>query len=125
MGLPQLMVNQRYRFAHQAIQVNVGHFRGGSTREVQQRIDDLAGPESLFGNLFQQNRLLHVATQLLGQHLGIGGDNGERRVDFMRYASGQQADGAKLIGLHQLALEFRTLRDVVEQDDAADLMAVF
>ena len=63
-----------------------------------------------------------VAGDLLGQHLRVGGDDGQRRVDFVRHAGGQQADGAELVGLHQAALQFVAVGDVVEDDQAADLV---
>ena len=58
--------------------------------------------------------------QLLGQHLRVGGDDGQRGVDLVRHAGGQQADRAELVGLRQLVLERDALGDVVDQDDAAD-----
>ena len=58
--------------------------------------------------------------QLLGEHLRVGGDDGQRRVDFVGHAGGQQADGAELVGLRELSFERDALGDVVDQDDAAD-----
>ena len=61
-----------------------------------------------------------VAAHLLGEHLRVGGDDGERRVDFVRDAGGEQADGAELVCLGELGLEGDALGDVVDEDDAAD-----
>ncbi len=66
-----------------------------------------------------------IFRHLLGQHLRVGGDHGERRVDLVRHAGGQQADAAELVGLHQALLEFGAIGDVVEDDQAADLLLVF
>ena len=65
-----------------------------------------------------------VAGNLLGQHLRVGRNHRQRRVDLMRDAGGQQADGAELVGLHQPALQFGAVGDVVEDDQPADLRHV-
>ena len=57
--------------------------------------------------------------QLLGQHLRVGGDDGERGVDLVGDAGGEQADGAELVGLGELRFQGDALGDVVDQDDAA------
>ena len=44
----------------------------------------------------------------------------KRRVDFVRNARGQQPDGAELVGLRQLRLQRNALRDVVDENNAAD-----
>ena len=60
-----------------------------------------------------------VAAQLLGQHLRVGGDDGQRGVDLVRHAGGQQADGAEFVGLRELGFQRHALGDVVDQHDAA------
>ena len=44
---------------------------------------------------------------LLGEHLGVAGDDGERRVDLVGDAGGEQADGGELFGLRELRFELR------------------
>ena len=61
-----------------------------------------------------------VSADLLGQHLGVAGDDGERRVDLVRDAGGEQADGGELFGLRELGFQLDAVGDVVDQDDAAD-----
>ena len=48
--------------------------------------------------------------QLLGQHLRIRRDHSQRRIDFMRHACGQQANGRKFVGLGKLRLPVRSAR---------------
>ena len=60
-----------------------------------------------------------IAAQLLGEHLRVGGDDGQRRIDLVRHAGGQQADGAELVGLRELRFERDALGDVIDKDDAA------
>ncbi len=60
------------------------------------------------------------SAHMLGQHLRVAGDDGQRRVDLVRDAGGEQADGGELLGLRELRLELHAVRDVVDQDDAAD-----
>ena len=99
-------------------------FGGRGAREIQQRVDDFAGAEGLLGDFFEQRGFFGVARNLFGEHLRVGGDHGQRRVDFMRDAGGQQSDGAEFVGLDQAALEFGAVGDVVEDDQAADACAV-
>ena len=56
----------------------------------------------------------------LVEHLGVAGDDGERGVDLVRDAGGEQADGGELFGLGELRFELDAVGDVVDQDDAAD-----
>ena len=114
------MLHQRQRLAHDFVQIHGDEFRGRGAREIQQRIDDLAGAEGLPRDFFEQRRLLRVARNLLGQHLRVGGNHRQRRVDFMRDARRQQPDGAQLVGLHQPPLQLGAVGDVVEDDQAAD-----
>ena len=52
-GLLQLVLQQRERLLDHAVQVDVAEGGGGGAREVQQRIDDLAGAEGLLGDLVE------------------------------------------------------------------------
>ncbi len=118
------MLQQRERFLNYAIQLHFGEFRGRRAREIQQRIDNLAGAESLPRDLFQNARLLLIFRHLLGQHLGVGRNHGERRIHLMRHARRKQPDTRKLVGLHQAALQFGAIRHVVEDHQAPDPLHV-
>ncbi len=120
----QLMLDQRQGFLNHPVQIHFHEFGGRGARKIQQRIDDLAGAEGLLGDLVEQLRFLLVAGNLLGQHLRVGGDHRQRRIHFVRHARGQQPDGTQLVGLHQTALQFVAIGDVVEDDQAADLLQV-
>ena len=119
-----MVIDQRHRVADHAVHFEIGVFGRRSAREVEQRVHDLTGAERLFGNLVEQRRLLIVAVHLLGEHLRVGRDHRERRIHLVGDARGQQADRAELIGLDELALEFRPVGDVVENDEAPDLLLV-
>ena len=60
-----------------------------------------------------------IAAHLLREHLRVGRDDGERRVDFVGDAGGEQADGTELVRLCELVFERDAFGDVVDQDDAA------
>ena len=57
---------------------------------------------------------------LLGQHLRVGRDHRQRRVDFVRHAGGQQSDRGELFRLRELRFQFDALGDVVDDHQAAD-----
>ena len=48
---------------------------------------------------------LIVGAMLLAEHLGVAGDDGQRRVDLVRDAGGQQADRRELLRLRELRLQ--------------------
>ncbi len=58
--------------------------------------------------------------QLLGQHLRVRGDHGQRRVDFVGDAGGQQSDGRKFVGLRELGFQLNALGDVVHDHQPSD-----
>jgi len=58
-------------------------------------------------DFFQYAGLLLVLGDLLGQHLRVCRDHGERRVDLVGHARGEQSDARQLVGLHKAPLEFR------------------
>ena len=123
-GFLQLMIEQRERLLNRLVEIDGAERRGGSAREVEQRIDDLARAEGLLGDLIEDLRFRGVFGHLLGQHLRVGGDDGERRVDFMRHAGGKQADAAEFVGLNKALFEFGAIGNIVEDDQAADLLLV-
>jgi hypothetical protein len=115
----ELVFEQRERVADDLVQVGVAELGGRGAGEIQQAVGDLGGAEALLGDLVQHRAQARIALQLLGEHLRVGGDDGQRRVDLMGHAGGQQADGAELVGLRQLGFQRNALGDVVHQDDAA------
>ena len=114
------MLEQRERVANDLVEVGFAELGGGGAREIQQAVGDLGGAEALLRDLFEHGAEARIAAHLLGEHLRIGGDDGERRVDFVGDAGGEQADGAELVGLGELRFERDALGDVVDEDDAAD-----
>ena len=102
----ELMFEQREGVANDLIQVGGAELRGGGAREVQQPVGDFRGAEALLRDLVEHGPQsivgVRVAAQLLGEHLRVGRDDGQRSVDLVRDAGGQQADGAELVGLRQL-----------------------
>ena len=61
-----------------------------------------------------------VATHLLGQHLGVARNHGQRSIHLMRDAGGEQADGGELSACVSCVSSCMRLGDVVDQNDAAD-----
>jgi hypothetical protein len=73
--------------------------------KFKKAVGDLGGAEALLDDLVQNRAQAGVALQLLGEHLRVGGDDGQRRVDLVGHAGGQQANRAELVGLRQLGLQ--------------------
>ena len=73
-----------------------------------------AGAEGLLGDLIQDDGFLRVFGDLLGQHLGVGGNHRQWSVHFVRHARRQQPDAAELVGLHRALFQFRPVGHVVE-----------
>src|SRR5258708_7221771 len=115
----ELMLEQRHRITEQLIQVDAGELRPAGAREVEQAVDDLGGAEGLLRDLFQHRREPFIAAHMFGQHLGVAGDDRQRRIHLMRDASSQQADGGELLRLSELSLQLNAVGDVIDQNDAA------
>ncbi len=115
----ELVLEQRKRVANDLVQVGGAELGGGSAGEVEQAVGDFGGAEALLRDLVEHRAEARVAAQLLGEHLRVGGDDGQRRVDLVGDAGGEQADGAELVGLGELRFKRDALGDVVDQDDAA------
>ena len=116
----ELMLEQRQRVADDLIEVGLAKLGGWGAGEIQQATGDLRGAEALLRNLFKHRTEASVTAQLLGEHLRVRRDDGERRVDFVSYAGGEKSDGTELVGLGELILEGDALGDVVDEDDATD-----
>ena len=116
----QRMRHEREGFFDDAIQVDVGEFPGSGARKVQKIIDDFAGAKRLLDDFVDDGVARITVRHLLRQHLDVVGDDGQRRVDFMRDARGQQSKGRQLLGLGQLFFHAVALGDVVEQQQAPD-----
>ena len=62
---------------------------------------------------------------MLHQHLRLRTDDGERRVDFVCDARGEQPDRRELFGLDELAFQIDPLRQIVQDHEAPDNAAFF
>src|SRR5580698_795684 len=120
LGYLELVLQQSQGVGDYFVHVDVTDLAAAGAREIQQVVDDLRGAEGLPRDLLEQASLLRISLQLLAQHLGVGGDYRQRRVDFMGHASRQQTDGRKFIGLRKLGFELDALGDVVHDDQAPD-----
>ena len=116
----ELVFEQRERVADDLVEVGLAELGGGGAGEVEQAVGDFGGAEALLGDLVEHRAEARIAAQLLGEHLRVGGDDGQRGVDLVGDAGGEQADGAELVGLGELGFERDALGDVVDQNDAAD-----
>ena len=99
----ELMFQQSERVAQQFVEIDARELRAAGAREVEQAIDDLRGAEGLLRDLFEHRGEPLIVAHVLGQHLRVAGDDGQRRVDLVRDAGGQQADGGELLRLRQAA----------------------
>ena len=105
------------------VEVDGDELGGGGAGEVEQAVDDLGGAEGLLGDLLKDRGEaggeLGAGAELLGEHLGVAGDDGERSVDLVGYSGGQEADRGELFRLGELGFELDAIGDVVDLDDAA------
>ena len=118
------MLEQRQHVADDGVEVDRRPLRrigGVGTRQREQAVDDARGAERLLLDLLEQLGARIARVGLLEQHLRVARDAGERRVDLVRDARGEQAERGHLLGDAQLLFELRALGDVLEDDDGARL----
>src|ERR1700675_4426846 len=123
-GLKRVLHESQGFFEH-GIQVHFDEFGRAGAGEVEKIVDDFAGAEGLLDDALDGFLPRIVGGDLLGEHLDVVGDDGERRIHLMRHAGSQQAEGSELFGLHHLLFEAHALGDVVEENQAAQTRAVF
>src|SRR5580698_10142218 len=120
LGHLELVFEQSERVGDYFVDIHIADLAATGAREIQQVVYDLRGAEGLPRDLLEQGGLLRIALQLLAQHLGVGGDDGQRSVDFVSHACREQADGGKLIGLGELGFEIDAFGDVVHDHKPAN-----
>ena len=106
----ELVLEQRKGVADDLVEVGVTKLGGRGAGEVEQAIGDFGGAEALLGDLVEHGAEARIAAQLLGEHLRVRGDDGQRGVDLMSHAGGEQADGTELVSLGELGLRARRAR---------------
>src|SRR6202158_1024047 len=115
--------NERKSFFDDAIDVDIGQLGGAGAREIQKVIDNFAGPERLLDDFVDDGVARIFVGHLLSKHLNVVGDDRERRIDFVRHTGSEQAEGRELLRLGHLLFHALALRDVVEEQEAADALA--
>ena len=82
-------------------------------RELEQVVDDVRRAEGLLLHLAQQVVARVVLRGVGEQHLGVRGDAGDRRVDLVRDARGEHAEGGEPLLLLERVLHRHAVGDVV------------
>src|SRR5712672_4373060 len=88
----QRVGDQRKSFFDDAIDIDIGKFGSAGARKIQKIIDDFAGAEGLFDDLVDNVVPGIILGHLLGKHLNVIGDDGERSIDFVGHASREKAE---------------------------------
>src|ERR1700730_11585385 len=78
-----LVLDQRERLLNHAVQIDGTELGARRSREVQQAVDDFAGPKSLFGDFLEHARFLLILRHLLGKHLRVTRNDREWRIHFV------------------------------------------
>src|SRR5712671_3265478 len=112
-------------FLDYAIDIDIGKFGGAGAGKIQKIVYDFAGPKRLLHDLIDDVVPRIIFRHLLGEHLNVVGDDGERRIDFVGHASGEKAERGELFGLAHLLFHALALGDIVEQQKAADALPGF
>ena len=122
-----MRLHERERFLNGSVEIDFGVNSRGEVREtVQHRELTISLARKVCdGDLVEDLRLARIVGDALGEHLGVARDHGQRRVDLVGHAGGQQADRAEFVGLHELFFELDPFGDVVEDDQTADRLEVF
>src|SRR5580692_834537 len=97
LGDLELVFQQRQRLSDYFVYIHIADLAAASAREIQQIVHDFRGTEGLPRDLLQQTGLLRIALQLLAEHLGVGGDHGQRRIDFVSDTRRQQSDRRQFV----------------------------
>ena len=70
----------------------------------------------IFSSTGESRASCRVSAQLLGQHLRVARDHGQRRIHLVRDAGRQQADRRELLRLGQLRFQLNAVGDVVNSN---------
>src|SRR5256885_7559570 len=119
------MGDQGESLFNHAIYIDIGKLGGPGAREIQKIVDDFAGTESLLDDLVDDAVARIVTGHLLGQHLYVIGDDGERSIDFVGHAGSEQTERGELLGLRHLLFQTLALRHVVKKKQPADALTRF
>ncbi len=79
----ELMLEEGDGVVEKLVQIEAGELGSAGAREVEQAVDDLGGAEGLLSDLFEDGSEAFVVAHVLGEHLGVAGDDGEGRVDLV------------------------------------------
>ena len=116
------MFEQRKHVADDGVDVDRVLFVviGARPRQIEKPVHDLRGAERLLLDLLQQNRPWIARVGAFEQHLREARNPGERRVDLVRHAGSEQADGRHLLGDLQLLFELHVVGDVFDEQNRSD-----
>ena len=113
----ELMLQQRQDVSDHVVELDRHEARTTLAREVEQVVHDLRCALGLSLDLVEKRRLGITSLGLILQHLGKAADAGERRVDFVGHAGGQEAKSRHLLLELKLGLELDPCGDVLEDHD--------
>ena len=74
----ELVLYEREGVSDDLVQVGFAELGGGGAGEVQQAVGNLGGAKGLLGDALEQRGQAGVVFDLLGEHLRVGADDGER-----------------------------------------------
>ncbi len=118
MALGEPLAQQVRALCEQLAEVELLRLALAVTRELEQAVDDAGGAESLPLDLSQQLVARIVLRRVGEQHLGIARDAGDRRVDLVRHARGEHAEGGQPVLLAQRRFHGHALGDVLHHENA-------
>ena len=104
----ELMLEQRESITNDLVEVGFAELCGGGAREIQQAVGDFGCAKTLLRDLFEHGAEPGIAAHLFGQHLCVGRDNCEGRVDFVRDTGSEQTDGTEFVSFGRA--DFRARR---------------
>ena len=119
------MLEQRKRVRNDLMNIHFCKLCRVRPRKIQQVIHDFRRPERLLRDLLEQLVPGIFRRDFLTQHLRITRDHGERRIDFVRNAGGEQTDRRQFFALHQLILEADAIGNVIDNDQRAARRSCF
>ena len=120
-ALLELVLEQRQHVADHLVEVDDGALGCSAAfgRDRLSRPLTMRAARNVCFSIFSSSGVRGSAgIGLLEQHLRVARDAGQRRVDLVRDAGGEQAERRHLLRDAQLLFQLRALGDVLEDDDA-------